>query len=93
MTRAAFRTAVAGLRQLAIRTDASLSVHTPEQAVIAGRHARIGLGKNELAFPAQRRTHVRMIGVEALRFPNHAAPPAAAFIMALVTATRASFTL
>ena len=93
MTRALFRTAVAGLRQLAIWTNASLGVQAPEQAVVAGRHRRIGLGENELSFPAQRRTQVRMIDVEALRFPNHAAPPDAAFMMALVTATRASFTL
>jgi hypothetical protein len=66
MTGAALRIAIAGLGQLAIGTNAGLSVQTPEQAVVACGHSRIGLGKNELAFPAQRRAEVWMIGVEAL---------------------------
>ena len=68
MAPAALRTAIARLRQFAIGTDAGLGVQAPEQAVVAGGHRRIGLGQNELAFPAQRRTQVRMIGVEAFRF-------------------------
>src|SRR5579864_3237904 len=92
MTRTAFRTTVSRLRQFAVRADAGLRVQAPKQAVVAGEHGRVRLGQNELAFPAQRRTQVRMSGVET-RFPNHAAPPDAAFIMALATATRASFTL
>jgi hypothetical protein len=93
MTRAALGTAVARLCQLAIGTDASLRVQAPEESVIASRHGGIGLCENELAFPAQCRTKFRMTGVEALRFPNHAAPPEAAFKMARVTDTLASLTL
>jgi hypothetical protein len=62
----ALRAAVAGLGQFAIWTNTGLSVNAPEQAIIAGRHRRIRLGENELAFPAQRWTEVRMIGVEAI---------------------------
>ena len=67
-------------------------MQTPEQAIIAGGHSGIGLGEDELTLPPQRRAQVRMIGVEAFRFIDHAAPPAA-FKMARATATLASFTL
>jgi hypothetical protein len=50
------------------------------------------LGQNELAFPAQVGTQVRVIGIETLRFLDHAAPPEA-FKMARFTATFASLTL
>ena len=93
MTGAVFRAAIARLGHFAIGTDAGLRVQAPEQAIIACRHRGIRLGENELALPAQRRAQVRMISIEALRFPNHAAPPDAAFKIARVTATRASFTL
>ena len=93
MAATAFRAAVAGLGQFAIWTNTGLSVNAPEQAIIAGRHRRIRLGENELTFPAQGRTEVRMIGIEAIRFANHAAPPWAAFKMARFTAIRASCTL
>ena len=93
MTAAALRTAIAWLRQFAIRTNAGLSVQAPEKAVIAGGHRRIGLGQNKLTFPAQRGAQVRMKGIETFRFLDHAAPPEAAFKRARVTATFASFTL
>src|SRR5438132_14102148 len=54
---------------------------------------RIRFSQDELTLPAQRRTEVGMIGVEAIRFANHAAPPEAAFNIARFTATRASCTL
>src|SRR5205807_6410696 len=92
MTCAALRAAVSGLGQLAVRANTGLSVHAPEQTVVASWNRRIGLRENELAFPSQPRTQIRMTGVKA-RFTNHAAPPDTAFMMALVTATRASFTL
>jgi len=85
--------ALAGLSQLAIRADAGLSVNAPEQAIVRAGHSRIRLGENELALPAQRRAEVRMIGVEAIRFADHAATPDAAFRIARFTATRASCTL
>ena len=65
----------------------------PEQAIVARRHAGIGFGENELAFPAQRRAQVRMMGIEAIRFQNHETPPDAAFKIARLSATRASWTL
>ncbi len=72
-------------------------MQAPEKAVIAGGHRRIGLGQNELAFPAQRGAQVRIVGIEAFRFLDHfldhAAPPEAAFKRARVKATFASFTL
>jgi hypothetical protein len=93
MTGSAFRIAVSGFCQRAIRTDARLSMDAPEQAVVAWRHADIGFGKNELAFPAQRRAQVRMMNVEAIRFPNHETPLDAALKIARLSATRASWTL
>jgi len=93
MARASFRTAIAGFSQLAIRTDAGLCVKAPEQAVVGAGHRRVRLRENELPFPTQGRTEVRMIGVEAIRFADHAAPPDAAFRIARFTATRASCTL
>ena len=68
MARAALGAAVAGFGQLAVGTDAGLGVQAPEQAVVAGGHCGIGLGENELAFPTQGRTQVRMIGVKAIGF-------------------------
>jgi hypothetical protein len=93
MTCTALRAAIARFSQFAVRADAGLSVHAPEQPIIACRHGRIGLGNNELAFPPQRWTKVGMIRIEALGFLHHAAPPDAAFKMARFTATRASCTL
>ena len=92
MTGAALRIAIARFGQFAVGTNTRLCVDAPEQAVVARRHSGVGFGENELALPPQRRTQIRMIGVEA-RFPDHAAPPDAAFMMARVSATRASFTL
>lgn len=92
MTDAALRAAIAWLGQLAIGSDAGLCVHAPEQALVGGRNGGIRLGKNELALPAQSRAEIRMIGIEAFRFLDQAAPPAA-FKMARATATLASFTL
>lgn len=93
MARAGFRTAIAGLSQLAIRADAGLCVKAPEQAVVGAGHSRVRLRENELPFPTQGRTEVRMIGVEAIRFADHAAPPDTAFRIARFTAIRASRTL
>lgn len=93
MTGPAFRIAVSGFCQRAVRTDACLSMDAPEQSVVARRHARIGFGKNELALPAQRQAQVRMTGIEAIRYRNHETPPDAAFKIARFSATRASWTL
>jgi len=92
MTCTALRTAVARLGQFAIRSNAGLCVQAPEKAIIAGGHRRIVLSQNELAFPTQVGTQVRMAGIETIRFLDHAAPPEA-FKMARVTATFASLTL
>src|SRR5579864_9446571 len=92
VTRAVFRVAIAGLSHFAVRANAGLRVHAPEQAIVAGRHRWIRLRKNKLAFPAQRRTQVRIIRIEALRLRPHAAPPEA-FIIARVSATFVSLTL
>ena len=93
MACAALGTAVSRLCQFAVRTDAGLGVQAPEEAVVACRLRSVGFGENELALPAQRRTQIRGVEVEAVRFPNHAATPDAAFKMARVTATLASCTL
>ena len=93
MTGAAFRPAVAGFGQIAVRADAGLGVDAPEQAIVARWHARIGFRENELAFPAKRGAEVGVIDAEAIRSLNHAAPPDAAFKMARLTATRATCTL
>ncbi len=92
MTGSVLRTAIPRLGQFAIRANAGLCVQAPEKAVIANRHRGIGFGKDELALPAQRWTEVRIIGVEAVQFLDHAAPPAA-FNIARTTATLASVTL
>lgn len=93
MTGTSSRVAVAGLSQLTVRPDAGLRVHAPEEAVVTAGHARVGVRQNELTLPPQRGTEVRMIGVEAIGFADHAAPPEAAFRIARFTATRASWTL
>jgi len=93
MAHAAFGSAVCGFGQFAIRTNASLSVQAPEKSVARCGRSGVSLGENKLAFPAQRAAEVRMRGVEAIGFPNHAAPPDAAFKIARVNATRASCTL
>jgi len=93
MANTAFGSAVPGFGHVAIRTNASLGMKAPEQAV--GRLGRCGVsfGENKLPFPAQRAAQVRMIGIEALGFRNHAVFPNPAFKMARVRATRASCTL
>ncbi len=93
MAGAALRTAVARFGQLAVRTDASLAMKTPEQPVVAGRHCEVGLSRNELAFPTKRRAKIRMTDVEAVRFADHNDSPDADFNIARFTATRASCTL
>jgi hypothetical protein len=60
--------AVARFSQLAVGTDAGLSMDAPEQAFIRGRNSRIGLGENELRFPSQGRAEAGMVGVEAIGF-------------------------
>ena len=58
--------AVARLRQFAVGADASLGVDAPEQAFIRWRDGRIGLGEDELCFPAQGRAEIGMFGVETI---------------------------
>jgi len=92
VTPAALGRAVAGFGDFPIRTDARLSMHAPEQAVVRTLHVRVGLGEDELPLPAQGGTQIRVVGVEAIYLANHAAPPAA-FRMARLTDTCANFTL
>src|SRR5580704_8720245 len=92
MTRAALRSTVPRFGHFAIRANAGLRVHAPEQPVVGTLHIRIRLRKNELSFPAQSGTKIGVFRIEALRLADHAAPPAA-FRMARFTATRASCTL
>jgi hypothetical protein len=91
VARAERRTAIARLRQPAVGTYTGLSMDAPEKSVVRSRNRRIAFGKNELALPAQRWAQIRVMNVEAIRFRNHAAPPA--FRTARFTATRASWTL
>src|SRR6267378_244410 len=84
---------VARLCQIAVGTDAGLGVQAPEQTVVRARHGGIGFGKDKLAFPAQRRTEIRIVGIESIGLADHAAPLDAAFRSARFTATRASCTL
>jgi hypothetical protein len=65
MTVATTRTAVAWFCQFAVRSDASLRVQTPEQAVVARLHSFIVRGGNELSLPPQSGTEVGMVDVEA----------------------------
>ena len=69
--------AVARLGQVAVRTDACLGVHAPEQTVVARWHSVVARGINEKPLPAKRGAQVGMVRVEALAlgFRNHAAPP------------------
>lgn len=48
--------AVARLGELAVRTNACLGVHAPEQTVIAGRYGGVAVGVNEKPLPAKPRT-------------------------------------
>jgi hypothetical protein len=65
MALAIVRGTVAGFGKFAIWADASLGVHAPEEAVIARLHGFVVRGGDELALPAQRRTEMRMVDVEA----------------------------
>jgi len=68
--------AISRFSKFAIGTNTGLSVHTPEQAVIAAGHRGIWFGVNEQAFPAQGGTQVWTAGIEAFAFRScdHAAP-------------------
>src|SRR5260370_41540356 len=88
MAAAICRTAVAGLGQLAVGTDAGLRLRAPEQAVVGRLHGGIRLGPDVLTLPVQRRAQARTFGIETIGNLAHAAPPAAARI-ARFTATRA----
>ena len=106
MTLAVYTATVARLRQLAVWANARLSVHAPEQTIVARRHRVVVFGIDEKALPTKRGAQVWMSGVEALTlgFRDHVAPfhwPAcksgtgrpAAVSSARFTATAASFTL
>ncbi len=84
---------VAWFSEIAVGADTSLSVEAPEQTVVRARHGGIGLGKDKLTFPAQRRAEIRIVGIESIGLADHATPPDAAFRTARFTATRASCTL
>ncbi len=77
MARPELRRAVAGFGQFAVRTDAGLGMHAPEQAVVGWRHCGIALRQDELTLPAQRRAEVFAVGIEAISVghQHHAAPP------------------
>jgi len=92
VARAVLGGTVARLGQFSIGPNTGLRVHAPEQAVVTGLHVGIRLRSDELSLPPQRRTQVRAVRIEALAFPDHAAPPAA-FRMARFTETRANWTL
>jgi hypothetical protein len=73
------RAAVSWLRQFAVGANACLRVHTPEIAVIGRRHRWIGIDIQVDALPTQRRTQIRMVGIETIPLvDNHALPPFAA---------------
>jgi hypothetical protein len=88
MTLTSSRRAIPRFGKFSIRPDAGLRMQAPEQSIIRARHRGIVLGKYELAFPAQSRAKVRMLGVEAIEFAFHAAPPA--FRIARLSETFAS---
>src|SRR5580692_1791928 len=58
--------AIPRLRQLAVGAYASLGVEAPEQAFIRWRNGRIGVGEDELWFPAEGGGEIRMFGVETI---------------------------
>src|SRR5215831_7660835 len=77
MTLPSGRRAVARLGEFAVRANACLGVHAPEQAVIRWRHSRVMLTADELLLPAQRSTQRFFTCVETfLVEPHHATPPA-----------------
>jgi hypothetical protein len=77
MTLSSTIVAVARFGQLAVGTDASLSIHAPEQTIVAGRYGRVTFGVDEKPLPTKPGTQVRMVCIEALALGsrNHAAPP------------------
>jgi len=77
MTRSPARRAVARLGEHAIRTDAGLGVHAPEEAIVRRRHSRVVFDADELLLPAQRGAESFASGVEAFVIGkhHHAAPP------------------
>jgi hypothetical protein len=79
--------ALARLGQSAIRPNAGLRMHAPEQALGTGLHDGIRFGGEKLLFPAEARAEIRMSGIG----PQKVAP--VAFSTARLTATRANWTL
>src|SRR5438105_5997656 len=69
-------TAVARLRELAVGTDAGLREPAPEKAIVTSRHRGIGIRPDVLALPMQRGAESGAFRVEAIRFLDHATPPA-----------------
>jgi hypothetical protein len=63
MASAGFGGAVSGFGQIAIRTNAGLSMQAPEETVSGRGRSGVSFGENKLALPAQRAAQVRMIGV------------------------------
>jgi len=98
MAASAGRGAVAGFGQFAVGADAGLGMKAPKQAVVGARNGRVVVREDEQPFPAQCGAEIGSIGIEAIGFRagslgNHAVPPEAAFRMARLTATRASWIL
>jgi hypothetical protein len=58
------RATIARFREDAIRPNAGLRVHAPEEAVVTRLHRFIVRRRDELPFPPQRWTKVRMADIE-----------------------------
>src|SRR5262249_4596130 len=87
--------ALARLGQATVGPDAVLRIQAPEQARVAAGHGRIVRGRDEHPLPPEVRAQVLSVRVETIVVGGkpHRAPPPAAARTALLTATRASWTL
>ncbi len=66
MARTPVGTAIAGLGQFSIRSNAGLSMNAPEQAIAGSGQARVQISDDELPFPAEGWTEIGMASVETI---------------------------
>src|SRR5215475_7255414 len=71
MATALARVAIAGFGQLSVRPQRALRVKAPEDARVDALRVRVGFDPDEHVFAAQRRTEVRTIRIQVVKFSHN----------------------
>src|SRR5262249_15373553 len=71
MATALDRVAIAGFGQLSVRPQRALRVKAPEDARVNVRRVRVGFDPDEHVFAAQRRTEIRTIRIQDVKFSHY----------------------